>query len=71
MWEPEWGWKFTETNLPGSLSRIAIYSGNTLAKLELERDREEERWIIWITKIELKVVDWKKEKINVRVYMAD
>lgn len=38
MWGPEWGWKDADTNLLGSLSRISTYSGNTLTKLESERD---------------------------------
>lgn len=43
MWEPEWGWKDTDTILLGSLSRIYIYSGNSLAKLELERDNRRKK----------------------------
>lgn len=38
MWGPERGWKDTDTSLLGSLTRISIYSGNTLAELELEID---------------------------------
>jgi len=71
MWGPEWGWKDADTNLLGSLSRIIIYSGNILAKLELERDNRKKNYIIRIIKIVLKIVDWKEEKINVTEYMVN